>query len=82
MHNINAYFCRTKFERLSNGHKNSNKKLSLRSELANKITLVISYIGVVFSFMGLLSLDCCHFYFLMILKEMLKFLLLSNPVVQ
>ena len=43
---------------------------------------VMTYIGVVFSFMGSLSLDCYHFYLLMILKETLTFLSLSNPVLQ
>ena len=38
--------------------------------------------GVVFSFLGSLSLDCYHFDFLMILKETLTFLSLSNPVLQ
>ena len=40
---------------------------------------IIFYIGVVFPFMGLLSLHRCHFYFFMSLKEPLTFLSLSNP---
>ena len=40
------------------------------------------YIGVVFPFMGSLSLDRYHVYFFMILKETLTFLLLSNLVLQ
>ena len=38
--------------------------------------------GVVFSFMEFLSLDRYHFDLLMILKETLTFMLLSNPVPQ
>ena len=41
---------------------------------------VILYIGVVFPFMRSLSLDRYHF--LIILKETLTFLSLSNPVLQ
>ena len=43
---------------------------------------LIRYIGVVFPFMGSLPLDRHHFYFMMILEETLKFLSLSNPVLQ
>ena len=43
---------------------------------------IIPYIGVVLPFKGSLSLDRYNFYFLMILKETLKFLLLSKPVLQ
>ena len=39
-------------------------------------------IGMFFSFMELLSLDCYHFYYLMIMKEMLTCLPLSNLVSQ
>ena len=49
-------------------------------EFALEIMPVICHIGVVFSFMGSLSLDRCYFYFLMISKEMVTFLSLSNPV--
>ena len=45
-----------------------------------EIIPIIPYIGVFFPFMGLLSLDRYHFNFLMILKETLTFLSLSNPV--
>ena len=38
--------------------------------------------GVIFSFMGSLSLDRYHSHFLMIFKESLIFLSLSNPVLQ
>ena len=51
-------------------------------KFALEITLVITDIGVVFSFMGSLSLGHYHFHFLMILKEVLTFLSLSNPVLQ
>ena len=47
-----------------------------------EILPIIPFVGVVFSFMGSLSLDHYHFYFLMVLKEMLTFLSLSNPVLQ
>ena len=43
---------------------------------------IIPYIGVVFPFKESLFLDRYHFYFLMILKETLTFLSLSNPVLQ
>ena len=41
---------------------------------------IIPYIGVVFPFMESLLLDRYHFYFLTILKAMLRFLLLLNSV--
>ena len=44
--------------------------------------LIIAYIGVVYPFMGSLSLDHYHFYFLMIFKEPLTFPLLSNLILQ
>ena len=44
--------------------------------------VIILYIGVVFPFKGLLLLDYHNFYFLMILKETLTILSLSNPVLQ
>ena len=48
-----------------------------------EITPIATYIGVVFSFMVSLSLDCYHFDFSMILKEtLITFLLRSNPVLQ
>ena len=47
-----------------------------------EIKPVVTYIGVVFSFTGSLSLDRYHFLFLMILKELLIFLSLSTPVLQ
>ena len=43
---------------------------------------IITCIGVVFPFVGSLSLDRYHCYLLMILKETLTFLLLSNLVLQ
>mgnify|MGYP001794324743 CR=1 len=43
---------------------------------------IMSYIGVVFSFMESQLLDRYHFDFLMILKERVTFLLLSKPVLQ
>ena len=58
------------------------KKLLIALEFAMEITPIIPYIGVVFSFMGSLSFNCCNFSFLMILKEMLIFMPLSNPVLQ
>ena len=45
-----------------------------------EITPIVIYIGVVFSFLGLLSLDLYHFDFLMSLKETVWFPSLSNPV--
>ena len=51
-------------------------------DFAIEITPIICYIRVVFPFMGSLSLDRYRFYFLMILKETLIFLLLSNLVLQ
>ena len=45
-----------------------------------EIKPIIPYIGVVFSFMGLLLLDRYNFYFLIILKEALTFLQPSDPV--
>ena len=56
--------------------------LTLSLEFTTEITLIIAYIGVVFSFMGLLSLGSLSFYFLMSLKEALTFLSLLNPVLQ
>ena len=64
----------------SNGCKNNDEKLSL--EFAIEITPIVPYIGVVFSSMESLSLDRYHFYFLMILKETLTFLSLSDPALQ
>ena len=49
--------------------------------IAIEITPFITYVGVVFSFMGLLSSDRYHFDF-MISMETLTFLLISNLVVQ
>ena len=47
-----------------------------------EIMPIIPYMGVVYSFMGSLSLDRYHFEFLMILKETLIFLSLLNSVLQ
>ena len=55
--------------------ENKDKKISLLLDFAIEI---IPYIGVAFPFMGWLSLDRHHFYFLMVLKETLTFLSLSN----
>ena len=49
---------------------------------ATEIIPIIPYIGIVFSFTGFIILDRYHFRFLMILKETLTFLSLSNPVHQ
>ena len=65
-----------------NGRESSVEKLSLLLELTVEITLIITHIGVVFSFMGPLLLDCYYFHFLMSLKKRLTFLSLSNPVLQ
>ena len=67
-------YCRTGFD--SDGL--TVAKISLKSALES--TFIITYIGVVFSFMGSLSLDRYHLDFLMILKEILTFLSLSNLV--
>ena len=61
-----------------NGRENSGEKSLVLLEFAIEIIPIIPYIGVVFPFMGSLSSD--NFYFLMILKERLTFLPLSNPV--
>ena len=77
------YYCRTGFNSDGLTAKTivtRNESLSL--EFAIEVTPIIPYIGVVFPFMGLLSLNCYHFYFLMILKETLTFLSLSYPVPQ
>ena len=50
--------------------------------LRHRNHVILSYIEVVFPFMGSLSLDRYHLYFLMILNETLTFLSLSNPVLQ
>ena len=55
---------------------------TLSLEFAMEIMPILPYIGVVFPFMGSLSLGCHNSYFLMILKKPLTFLLLSNPVLQ
>ena len=67
------WYCETRFD-----SKNSNQKLSLSLEFTVKITPIITYVGVVFSFISILI----YFDFLMILKETLTFLSLSNPVLQ
>ena len=54
----------------------------LSLDYAVEIILIIPYIGVVFPLMRLISLDRYHLYFLMILKSVLTFLPLSNPVLQ
>ena len=46
-----------------NSHKNSNEKSLLSLDFALDIMAIASSIGVVFSFMGSLSLDGYHFYF-------------------
>ena len=51
-------------------------------ELAIEIMIVIPYIGVVFSCMGSLSLDRYNFHFMMIVKETLTFLPISNLALQ
>ena len=58
------------------------KIIAIVIEFAVEIIPVIPYIGVAFPFMGLLTLDHYHFYFLMIFKETLTFLSLSNLVLQ
>ena len=58
------------------------KKLLLSLEFAIEIKFIIRHIGVVFSFMRSLSLDCYNFDFLIILKETLTIMSLSNPVLQ
>ena len=55
---------------------------SLSLDYTIEIVLIITYVGVVFPFVGPLSLDRCNFYFLMILKKTLTFLSLSNPVLR
>ena len=60
----------------------ATEELLLSLEFAIDIMPIKPYTGVAFPFMGLLSLDCYHFDFLMILKEMLTFLLLSNLILQ
>ena len=46
------------------------------------MTPIIAYVGVVFSFMGSLLWHLYHFDFLVVLKETLTFLSLSNLVQQ
>ena len=76
-------YCRTRFYSDSlTTHENSDEKWLLSLEFVLEMVPIIPYIGVVFPFIGSLSLDHNHFYFLMILKKTLTFLLLSNPVLQ
>ena len=56
------------------------QKLSLDRTI--EITLIITYIGVVFSFMRSVLLDRYHFDFGMSLNEMGGFLSLSNPILR
>ena len=55
---------------------------SLSLEFTMEIMPINPYIGVVFSFMGSLSLDRYHFYLLMTLKETLTYLSLRNLVLR
>ena len=76
-------YCRTGFDSDGlTGHENSGEKLSLSLKFAIEIISIIPFIGVVFPLMGSLSLDRYHFYFLIILKETLTSLPLSNQVLQ
>ena len=69
--------CRSGFD---SDCKSGDEDFLLLLESAIDIMTIILYIGVVFSFY--LSLDQYHFDFLMILKEPLTFLSLSNMVLQ
>ena len=74
-------YCRTGFD--SDGL--TAAKIATENDccrIAIEIMPIVPYVGVVFSFMGLLSLDRYHVYLLMILKKTLTFLSLSNPVLQ
>ena len=51
-------------------------------EFTVEIMPIILYIGVVLPFTGSLLLDRYHFDFLVILKEVITFLSISNPVLQ
>ena len=73
----NSSYCRIELW-FSNCVEKIFEQFSLLLEFAIEITLNITYIGVVFSFIGSLSLDRYHFYFSMILKKALRFLSLSD----
>ena len=73
-------YCRTEFgsDGLTAARIATKDALSL--EFVTEIIPNIPYIGVVFPFMGSLSLDRNNFSFAMILTETLTFLLLYDPV--
>ena len=62
--------------------KTATKHLFLSLEFTIEIMPIMTYTGVVFSFMGSLSINRHHFYLLMILKEKLTFRSLRNSVPQ
>ena len=68
------YYCRFNGDSLT-AAKIATKKLSQSLEFAIEILPILPYIGVVFSFMGLLS-----FCFLMSSKGTLTFMSLSNLI--
>ena len=73
---LSTTYCPTRFD-----SGNSDEKWLLSLEFAIEVIPITPYIGVVFPFIYF-PLDRYHFYWSMILKETLKFLSLSNPLLE